>query len=108
MTHRRDSTERSDAYESVFNALAHPVRRRILMTLNFEGGEMAAGAIAEMFKHAWPTTTRHLSVLKQAGLLSQRRQGRSRIYRIDRRQLDLVREWLEWFAKDPTGIKSKP
>lgn len=90
-----------DAYEAVFTALAHPARRRILLTMNFEGGAMTAGEIAEMFEHAWPTTTRHLKVLESAGLLEQKREGRSRIYSIDRRRLDLVREWLEWFYKTP-------
>ncbi len=35
-----------DVHETVFAALAHAARRRILMTVNFEGGEMTAGAIA--------------------------------------------------------------
>ena len=65
-----------DAYEAVFTALAHPARRLILMTLNFEGGEMNAGAIAALFRHAWPTTTRHLQVLEDAGLITHERQGR--------------------------------
>jgi DNA-binding transcriptional ArsR family regulator len=90
-----------DAYEAVFTALAHPARRRILLTMNFEGGAMSAGEIAEMFEHAWPTTTRHLKVLESAGLVAQERRGRSRIYAIDRRRLDLAREWLEWFYKRP-------
>jgi DNA-binding transcriptional ArsR family regulator len=90
-----------DAYEAVFTALAHPARRRILLTMNFEGGAMSAGEIADMFEHAWPTTTRHLKVLESAGLLEQVRRGRSRIYSIDRRRLDLARDWLEWFYKDP-------
>jgi DNA-binding transcriptional ArsR family regulator len=90
-----------DAYEAVFTALAHPARRRILLTINFEGGALSAGAIAEMFEHAWPTTTRHLKVLESAGLIRQERQGRSRIYSIDRRQLDLARDWLDWFYKRP-------
>jgi DNA-binding transcriptional ArsR family regulator len=92
-----------DAYEAVFTALAHPVRRRILVTLSFEGGSMTAGEIADMFEHAWPTTTRHLRVLEAAGLLRHDRQGRTRVYRIDRRRLELARDWLAWFSKDPTG-----
>ena len=96
-----ESKARMDAYEAVFTALAHPARRRILLTMNFEGGAMSAGDVAEMFEHAWPTTTRHLKVLESAGLLKQERRGRSRIYGIDRRRLDLVREWLEWFYKAP-------
>lgn len=90
-----------DAYEAVFTALAHPVRRRILLTMNFEGGSMTAGEIADMFEHAWPTTTRHVQVLESAGLLRHERHGRSRVYSIDRKRLELVREWLEWFSKDP-------
>ena len=90
-----------DAYEAVFTALAHPARRRILLTMNFEGGSMSAGGITDMFEHAWPTTTRHLKVLESAGLVREQRQGRSRIYSIDRRRLELVREWLDWFFKSP-------
>ena len=94
---------RKDAYEAVFLALAHPVRRRILLTLNFEGGSMTAGAIAAMFGHAWPTTTRHIRVLEDAGLVRQERVGRTRVYTLDRKRLALVHEWLEWFQKDPRG-----
>lgn len=103
---RRDPEARTDAYEAVFTALAHPVRRRILLTINFQGGTMTAGEIAAMFEHAWPTTTRHLQVLESAGLVQHERQGRSRVYRIARPRLELVRDWLAWFAKDPiTGKK---
>src|SRR5215470_15849731 len=99
MTATHGSKERMDAYEAVFSALAHPVRRRILVTLNFEGGSMTAGEIAEMFEQAWPTTTRHIQVLESAGLLHHERDGRNRIYHLDRRRLELVRDWLAWFSK---------
>jgi DNA-binding transcriptional ArsR family regulator len=102
MLARGPSQARADAYEAVFTALAHPARRHILMTLNFEGGEMTAGAIAAQFKHAWPTTTRHLQVLEAAGLLEHERIGRERVYRIARKKLGLARDWLDWFFK-PTG-----
>jgi DNA-binding transcriptional ArsR family regulator len=89
----------NDAYEAVFAALAHPTRRLILMTLNFEGGEMRAGDIAALFKHAWPTTTRHLGVLETAGLIAHEMSGRERFYRIDKKRLELARDWLAWFFK---------
>jgi len=92
-----ESDERLDAYEAVFAPLAHPVRRRILLTLNFEGGSMTAGEIADMFEHAWPTTTRHIQVLESAGLLYHERDGRQRTYYINRPRLKLVRDWLAWF-----------
>jgi DNA-binding transcriptional ArsR family regulator len=98
---RREPRARLDAYEAVFAALAHPARRTILMTLNFEGGAMTAGAIAATFEHAWPTTTRHLRVLEQAGLVRHERRGRERVYRLDRRRLEVARDWLAWFSKDP-------
>jgi len=97
----REPKARMDAYEAVFSALAHPARRRILLTLNFAGGSMTAGEIADVFEHAWPTTTRHIQVLEAAGLLDHDKQGRNRVYHINRRRLELVRDWLEWFSKDP-------
>src|SRR6516164_10229830 len=98
---RQQPKARQDAYEAVFTALAHPVRRRILVTVYFNGGSMSAGQIAKTFEHAWPTTTRHLQVLEAAGLLRHSRQGRSRHYRLDCRRLELVRDWLAWFSKAP-------
>src|ERR1044072_9913462 len=79
MQDRPDST---DAYEAIFDALAQPARRRILISLNFAGGMMSAGEIARLFGHAWPTTTRHLQVMMAAGLVSQERKGRVRAYRL--------------------------
>ena len=96
---RQEPKPKRDAYEAIFTALAHPVRRRILITLHFEGGSMTAGDIAAVFEHAWPTTTGHLQVLQSAGLVGQERQGRTRIYRLDRRRLELVRDWLAWFSE---------
>ena len=90
-----------DSYESIFTALAHPARRRILISLNFAGGEMTAGAIAGLFAHAWPTTTRHLQLLESAGIVRHERRGRTRLYRIDARRLALARDWLAWFERDP-------
>ncbi len=101
-TTRPRSQASRDAYESMFAALAHPARRRILMTLNFEGGSMTAGAIADLFEHAWPTTTRHLRVLESAVLVRQEKTGRTRTYTIDLKRLALVRDWIAWFFK-PAG-----
>jgi DNA-binding transcriptional ArsR family regulator len=93
--------EAGGTYEAVFMALAHPARRRILISLNFAGGAMTAGQIAGLFGHAWPTTTRHLQVLLGAGIVTQDRQGRARIYRLNPARLALARDWLGWFGRDP-------
>ena len=72
------------------------------MTINFEGGSMSAGKIAQMFEHSWPTTTRHLGVLEAARLIRCKRDGRNQIYTIEKHRLEVLRDWLDWFAK-PTG-----
>src|SRR6516225_6478802 len=95
----REAASKVDAYESVFAALAHPARRRVLLTIYFNGGAMTAGEIAAIFEHAWQTTTRHLQVLEAAGLLSHERQGRMRIYRIERKRFALVNDWLAHFQR---------
>ena len=66
------------------------------MTIHF-CGEATAGEIASRFEHKWPTTTRHLRVLEDAGLVRQERRGRSRVYTVDKTLLALVPEWLDWF-----------
>jgi DNA-binding transcriptional ArsR family regulator len=102
---KKEPKEREDAYEAIFTALAHPVRRRILITVYFHGGSMTAGQIAKLFEHAWPTTTRHLQALEAAGLLQHKRNGRTRHYRINCRRLELVRDWLNWFSRAPGKTK---
>ena len=79
-----DAAAAVEATESVFVALAHPSRRHILLTLQFRGGEMSAGEIAERFGCSWPTTTRHLNILREAELISVVRRGRERVYTLER------------------------
>jgi DNA-binding transcriptional ArsR family regulator len=97
---RQSSKSRVDAYELVFDALAHSARRRVLITMYFNGDSMTAGEIAAIFEHSWQTTTRHLRVLERAGLLTHEKQGRKRIYRIQRKRLALVRDWLDHFSRN--------
>jgi DNA-binding transcriptional ArsR family regulator len=97
-----------EAYDLLFEALAHPARRRILTSLNFAGGAMTAGAIAGLFAHAWPTTTRHLQTLERAGLIAHRRDGRTRIYTLIRPRFALAGDWLGWFNRDPVTGQELP
>ncbi len=69
------------------------------MTLVFRGGAMTAGDIAKRFAHAWPTTTRHLKVLEEAGLVTCERQAQVRLYRLDTKKLKAITEWVAWFEK---------
>ena len=63
------------------------------------GGEMTAGAIAARFDCTWPTTTRHLRALEDAGLVWVEHRGRERVYHLDRERLQKVAgRWLTRFA----------
>jgi DNA-binding transcriptional ArsR family regulator len=96
----RSQAERDLAQvDAVFNALAHPSRRHVLLVLHFRGGEMTAGEIARRFACSWPTTTRHLNILQQAGLVRGEKRGRERVYRLDRKLLRSVASgWLKVFS----------
>jgi DNA-binding transcriptional ArsR family regulator len=81
--------------DAVFDALAHDARRQLILLLGHRGGELSSGYLARHFQHSWPTTTRHLKVLEQAGIVVVRREGRSSHYRLDRERLrTIVGSWL--------------
>jgi DNA-binding transcriptional ArsR family regulator len=67
-----------EADASVFKALADPTRRQILEDLR--NGEMAAGEIAGRFRISGPSISRHLGVLKGAGLVAERRDANRILY----------------------------
>lgn len=92
------------ALESVFGALAHQSRRTILLVLLARGGEMTSGDIAARFDCSWPTTTRHLRILQDAGLVRVVLRGRQRVYRLDAGRLRAVAGgWLARFEPPPAG-----
>jgi len=84
-----------DAIDSVFSALAHPSRRHILQVLHARDGTLTAGELSARFAHSWPTTTRHLGVLLDAGLVTVTAVGRERRYQIAGQHLgDVLALWL--------------
>ena len=64
----------------VFEAVAQPKRREILRLL--ADGELSAGEVASRFEVTQPAISQHLRVLKQAGLIDERRDGTRRLYRV--------------------------
>jgi DNA-binding transcriptional ArsR family regulator len=67
-----------DTVSDIFEALAHPTRRQILQDL--KDGELAAGEIASRFQASGPTISRHLGVLRSAGLVTERRDSNRILY----------------------------
>lgn len=81
--------------EDIFQAIAHPVRRKILVRLS--EGEKRASELAAPFKISLPAVSQQLAVLKEAGLVTERRVGRQRIYQLHPKPLREVFEWVEFF-----------
>jgi len=92
--------------ERVFKALAHESRRHILIVLNARGDNMTAGEIAGRFSCTWPTTTRHLRVLENAGLVRVDKRGREWVYHLESERIrKVVGGWLNWFEPPPERSK---
>ena len=87
-----------EEFELVFKALAHASRRNILVNIHSRGGRMIAGDVVKRFAYKWPTITRHLQQLEEAGLLTSIKDGRELIYEINTEKLKtVVNNWMKWF-----------
>lgn len=80
---------------AVYAAIADPTRRAILDALR--RGERSAGEIADLFPVSRPAVSRHLRVLRHAGLLAERREAQSRIYSLNAKPLREVEQWLQHY-----------
>ncbi len=85
-----DSTDDAD---QALRALAEPRRRAILQLVAHD--ELSAGEIAAAFDVTRPAVSQHLTVLKNAGLLVERRDGTRRMYRAEPSGLQALREMLD-------------
>lgn len=79
--------------DDVLRALAEPQRARIVRLVR--DSELAAGEVAEHFNITPQAVSQHLRVLKDAGVLNERRQGTKRLYSVRPEAIESVREFLE-------------
>jgi DNA-binding transcriptional ArsR family regulator len=87
--------------EAALKAIAAPHRRQILSLVR--EGELSAGEIAAHFDVTRPAVSQHLTVLKEAGLVDERRNGTRRLYRARPEGLLPIREFLEEFWDERLG-----
>jgi ArsR family transcriptional regulator len=79
----------------VFRALSDPTRREILEMLR--SGPRTSGEIADKFSTSWATISRHLSVLKDAGLILAERNGQHVVYELNTTVFqDVVENLIKW------------
>lgn len=77
----------------VFRALADPTRRAVFERLSQR--EMSVSELKSGFTISQPAISQHLAALKDAGLVSERREGRYSYYRSDPRGLEALADWVQ-------------
>ena len=80
-----------------FNAVAEPKRRKILEALGED--ELSVNDIVERLGWPQPMVSKHLGVLKQVGLVSERKVGRQRMYRVNAERLKPIFDWVKPFER---------
>lgn len=86
------------AYATAMDALGDPTRRTIFERLR--EGPRAVGELAAELPVSRPAVSQHLRILKEAGLVTERRDGTRRLYRLDPRGLEELRAYFERFWDD--------
>lgn len=85
----------------MLEVIAEPTRRRILDAVR--GGERSVGEIVEAVGMHQPGVSRHLKVLRDAGLVDVRRDAQRRLYRLRAEPLRELDEWLEPYRAEWAG-----
>ena len=80
-----------------FNAVAEPKRRQVLAVIGAE--ELSVNEIVDLLGWPQPMVSKHLKVLKQVGLVNERRVGRQRIYKVNAEQLRPIFDWVTPFEQ---------
>ncbi|MCS3843515.1 helix-turn-helix transcriptional regulator [Microbacterium sp. AK031] len=88
---------RAATTSDVFNAIAEPRRRQILVLLR--AGERPVTELAQELGLPQPGASKHLRVLREVGLVRERRAGKQRLYAIDAQGLRTVHEWTGGFEQ---------
>jgi DNA-binding transcriptional ArsR family regulator len=85
------------AHDDVFQAVASPVRRTLLDKLS--NREQTVRSLAESFDLSLPAVSQQLAILKRAGLVTSRRAGRWRVYRLNAEPLRAMGRWLDTYQR---------
>lgn len=98
----------SAASDEIFRAIADPTRRHILALLR--AGDRRVGEIAENFRMSRPAVSKHLRILRSAGLVRSDKRGVTRRCRLNGRPLKTVNDWLKdyssFWTDSLTSLKS--
>ncbi len=91
----------------IFDVLADPIRREILVRLrNAAPGDLAVGDVVTALKLTQPTVSKHLKVLRDAGLVAVREDGQHRFYRLNPEPLATVDGWVSAMSSEKTARRT--
>jgi DNA-binding transcriptional ArsR family regulator len=95
----------------IFDVIADPTRREILRVLldrhaDAAPGEISVSEIVAALELSQPTVSKHLKVLREAGLVSVREEGQHRYYRLDSTPLEAVEDWVIPFTAADVDVAS--
>lgn len=80
-----------------FNAIAEPRRRQLIQAMGEQ--ELSVNELVELLGWNQPSVSKHLGVLKQVGLVEERRVGRQRLYQVNAERLKPIFDWVAPFEK---------
>jgi DNA-binding transcriptional ArsR family regulator len=80
-----------------FTAIAEPKRRELIELII--GKELSVNEVVELTQWKQPMVSKHLRVLKEAQLVSERKEGRQRVYKVNADQLKPIQIWIAQFEK---------
>ena len=87
----------SNREQDVFDAISHPARRRMLDLLR--ESDRSVNTLAGHFRMSRPAVSQHLRILHDAGLVTEKRHGRERLYRLLPARLAAVRDWITLYEQ---------
>lgn len=81
-----------------FNAIAEP-RRRAVIDVLMDGRAHAVGEVVEKLRMKQPAVSKHLGVLREVGIVTVRKQGQRRLYRLNAKELKPVHDWVKTYER---------
>lgn len=91
----------------IFHALSDETRLRLIERLK-KNGEQCVCDLTDVFKTGQSRLSFHLKVLKEAGLVTDRREGRWMYYSLSPGAIDELQEFVDWLKEAPSGTRSGP
>jgi len=81
-----------------FNAIAEP-RRRAVIDVLMDGHAHAVGEVVKKLRMKQPAVSKHLGVLREVGIVTVRKHGQRRLYRLNAKELKPVHDWVKTYER---------